>query len=186
MLSFTFASEAGAQPLGVDSDTTTVDTSDALNPDEFVPCAADPNAGVPANNRAGEAYGPGISEELTADLRDAVNTGLSEEGNPGLSDDAVSLRYLDDGRIIALDADDVEVQQLSAADRDEVSPQAVIPQEAKEIIGACLGFSWESGPLAEQIFREVTSVDKAIKFIIRRVGLGAAIGCVGGIIWHYI
>ncbi|QPK83158.1 hypothetical protein G7Y29_10060 [Corynebacterium qintianiae] len=62
----------------------------------------------------------------------------------------------------------------------------ILPDEVKRIIGACLGFSWESGPLAEAIFREVYDVRTAVKFVIRRIGLGAAIGCVGGIIWEYI
>lgn len=128
--------------------------------------------------------GAGITEPLTDKLR----TTLTENGLT-VPSSAVGIRHLDTGESVFVDGDGKNVGSLSKQKDDKkltVQPYGIIPGEAKRIIGACLGFSWQSGPLAEAIFREVTDVRTAVKFIIRRVGLGAAIGCVGGIIWEYI
>ncbi|MBG9332597.1 hypothetical protein I4J42_01695 [Corynebacterium belfantii] len=146
----------------------------------FQECANSPGNEVPEALPIGLEYGPGITESLTDELK--VNL---EANGKSVPSEASAIRHLDDGQSIYLNSDGKSAGELTPKNSTRAK-RGLIPQKAKEIIGACLGFSWESGPLAEVIFREVTSVKTAVKFVIRRIGLGAAIGCVGGIIWHYI
>lgn len=152
----------------------------------FHHCTARPNQPVPRAISLGDQYGPGISEPLTDHLRSQVDEGRATVKKENLPASAAALRYLDDGRILAVDHRGEEVSEISKASSGTTLRGVVLPDKAKEIIGACLGFSWEGGPLAEAIFRSVYDVKTAIKFLVRRLGLGAVIACAGGIVWHYL
>lgn len=147
---------------------------------EFIECEGVDHSTPPQAIRLGTQLGAGITEPLTPDLRIV----LAENGKP-VPESAVAIRHMDNGQSLLLDASGNEVEELVSKDSKR-NRRGIIPEEAKEIIAACLGVAWQSGPLAEAIFREVFTVRGAIKFLVRRIGLGAAIGCVGGIIWHYL
>ncbi len=157
--------------------------SNGLKDRQFQACASG-DAETPEALPVGEALGPGITEPLDNELRTSlIDNGFTVPAS------AVGVRHLDSGESVFVNSGGDNLGTLSgesAGTLEVAQPAGVIPAEAKRIIGACLGFSWATGPAAEAIFREVTSVKKAVKFIIRRIGLGAAIGCVGGIIWEYI
>ncbi len=180
-LCLTLAGEAHAAPAGQSTAQSPTDSTDS-----FVPCAQDVDSPVPTNTFEGEQYGPGISEEVTEELRKTLDTGLTNSGRAALPDDAASLRYLDNGEILVLDSEGEKVDEITNDGQPLIQARGVIPQEAKDIIEACLGLGVFSGGLAEELARQVSSVQTAIKFIIRRIGFGAAVGCVGGIIWHYV
>lgn len=146
----------------------------------FQECANSPGNKVPEALPIGLEYGPGITKPLTDELK-----GKFEAHGKSVPGGASAIRHLDDGQSIYLNSDGKSVGELTPKNSARVT-RGLIPPEAKEIIGACLGVAWESGAIAEAVFREVTLVQTAVKFVIRRIGLGAAIGCVGGIIWHYI
>lgn len=152
----------------------------------FHHCTARPNQPVPRAISLGDQYGPGISEPLTDHLRSQINEGLATVEKENLPASAAALRYLDDGRILAVNDRGEEVSEISEASSGTALRGFVLPDKAKEILGACLGFAWEGGPLAEAIFRSVYNVETAIKFLVRRLGLGAVIACAGGIVWHYL
>ncbi|WP_125197060.1 hypothetical protein [Corynebacterium bovis] len=152
----------------------------------FHHCTARPNQPVPRAISLGDQYGPGISEPLTDHLRSQINEGLATVEKENLPASAAALRYLDDGRILAVNDKGEEVSEISEASSGTALRGFVLPDKAKEILGACLGFAWEGGPLAEAIFRSVYNVKTAIKFLVRRLGLGAVIACAGGIVWHYL
>lgn len=154
--------------------------------DIFHHCAARPNQPVPRAISLGDQYGPGISEPLPDHLRFQVDEGLESVKKEALPASAAALRYLDDGRILAVDHRGEKVSEISGASSGTALRGVVLPDKAKEILGACLGFAWEGGPLAEAIFRSVYNVKTAIKFLVARLGLGAVIACAGGIVWHYL
>ncbi len=160
--------------------------SSATHPKErkFHKCAKS-GSKAPEAIAVGSNLGPGITEPLSKELRSK----LQENDSPAPST-AVGVRHLDSGESVFVDKEGNDIGSLSKGSSDsatQVQPYGLVfPDEAKRILGACLGFSWESGPIAEAIFREVTNVKTAVKFVVRRIGLGAAIGCAGGIVWEYI
>lgn len=160
--------------------------SEVVSAREFQTCARG-SGNPPVAMHEGEGLGDGITEPLSSDLRIAM-----EKNGFVVPASAIGIRHLDSGESVFVDKDGGNAGSLSAQNSNHsesepsITSYGILPDEAKRIIGACLGVSWESGPLAEAIFREVYDVRTAAKFLIPRVGLGAAIGCAGGIIWEYI
>ncbi|WP_420174397.1 hypothetical protein [Luteococcus sp. OSA5] len=60
-----------------------------------------------------------------------------------------------------------------------------VKDEVKRIIKACLGVGVVSGMTFEQLVQWLATPQNAAKFVIRRIGLAAAIGCIGGVIFEY-
>lgn len=145
----------------------------------------------------GSHLGPGTSETLTDELRVVTNQGLTSIGRSPLPNDAAALRYLNNGRIVAVDSSGSVTMEISKPDlapwaakrQDQLMktyPKNGIINEVKRIVGACLGFGGAGGMGFEQLVRWLSNPVTAAKFVIRRIGLVGAISCIGGIIWSYI
>ncbi len=145
----------------------------------------------------GSELGEGISEVVTEELREMVNQGLSSAGKNALPEETAALRYLLDGRILAVDAAGNQTAEVSSTSSDEsvLNPDAskepsMLPadlwDEVKRIVGACLGFGGAGGMGFEKLVRWLGNPMNAAKFVIRRIGLVGAVSCIGGIIWSYI
>ncbi|MEJ4112936.1 hypothetical protein ACGE24_07640 [Corynebacterium kroppenstedtii] len=65
-----------------------------------------------------------------------------------------------------------------------------VHDEIKAVVGACLGVGVVGGTtwkaLGEDVLVQLTTWRGAVKFVVRRIGLAAAVSCMGGIVWHYI
>lgn len=141
---------------------------------------------VPESTTDGEKYGAGISEKITDDVREIVNEGLTSTGREALPDEAYALRYLDSGAILVLDKDEELLGEITRYQPRSLIRDKGINEEAKGIIEACLGIGLHSGALTEELTQALASPRNAAKFVIRRIGVGAAVGCAGGIIWRYV
>ena len=162
----------------------------------FENCSASGSASPAQKTSLGADLGDGISEIVTDELRAVVNQGLSSVGKAPLKPETAALRYLANGKILAVDSSGHELAELSGADTPNPesatsSPSAIaqpesVWSEVKRIIGACLGFGGAGVMGFEQLVRWLGNPRNAIKFVIRRLGLFGAISCIGGIIWEYI
>lgn len=164
----------------------------------FQECLTLQRGEVAQETSLGSDLGEGISEVVTEELREVVNQGLSGVGKNLLPEETAALRYLVDGRTLAVDATGTQVAEISAADPNAPSGEftindssgsmrpADVLKEVKRIVGACLGFGGTSGMTFEQLVRWLGNPANAAKFVIRRIGLVGAVSCIGGVIWSYI
>ncbi|MFW9239209.1 hypothetical protein [Corynebacterium striatum] len=162
----------------------------------FEECQSGGYAGDRAKETSlGEGTGPGKSEELSSDELKQANEGLAKAGRGTLPDSTVALRYYDDGTTGAIDKNGNVIQKLN--DTDNVSSDGAgavttysVHDEIKSVVGACLGVGAGGGTtwkaLGEDVLIQLTSWRTAVKFVIRRIGLMAAVSCMGGIVWHYV
>lgn len=125
------------------------------------------------------------TEDISPADREEINETLGDEAIP---EEAAALRFngdtvdvLDeDGTVIPIDRG-----QLTVND-GQIQPQGV-GDEIKRTVGACLGIDFAAHVGAwEAIESQVNSWDKAAKFVLRRVGLVAAISCGGGVFAEYL
>lgn len=187
MLGASLAPAAFAEPLqSQDTSQEVVTTAEKqIEATEFQECATG-DFPVPESTSDGDQYGPGISEKITDEVREIVNDGLTSTGRLALPEEAEALRYLDDGAILILDENEEILGEITRYQPRSLVRTKGINQEAKDLIEACLGLGVFSGQAAEQAAQALTSPQNAVKFIVRRIGVGAAVGCAGGIIWHYL
>ena len=183
-----------------------IDSVESTSVNEFRPCFQGNSHEISAEvTSLGDDLGDGISETVTEEVRAVVNKGLVGSGENPLPDEAAVLRYMSDGRILAIDSNGHQVTQVSGPSSNSVSNQSSLPagsgessasgmnvspqgifNEVKRIIGACLGFGGAGGMGFEQLVRWLGNPVNAAKFVIRRIGIVGAISCIGGIIWEYI
>lgn len=90
----------------------------------------------------------------------------------------------DDATVTIVDA----AGQVLERQPTPTGPQARgVTDEIKRVVGACIGIDFFGAVGAwEAIESQVNSWDKAAKFVLRRVGLVAAISCGGGIFAEYL
>ena len=125
------------------------------------------------------------TERLTEQDRQAINQSF---GYSALPSEASSLQRNGD-KIDVLDANGnklpIDVSKLSET-TPTVQPYSAT-DEIKRAVGACLGIDFFGAVGAwEAIESQVTDWKKAAKFVLRRVGLIAALSCGGGIFAEYL
>lgn len=154
--------------------------------------------GAPSESVAGDAC-PAVDsvaasdqdrvEYLTDEDVDAFNKNLIEAGNVPLHDDVVALEFREDDSVVEKLADGEEylrprsvhnAMPLVAAGANSVT------DEIKRAVGACLGVSLNATNFWKSFVEELSSWDKAVKFVVRRIGVVGAVSCLGGIVWEYI
>lgn len=149
------------------------------------------NAETPAAAEEITTDGPHI-EELDQATISEFNKGLSAAGAELIEPGTTALEYQPDGSVIGHKSDGSTYQRHAAGSAptelpaQKVATAGLIPQEIKDVVGACLGISAGATGLWAGIAEQVGSWDKAVKFVVRRVGVVAAVSCMGGIVWHYI
>lgn len=125
------------------------------------------------------------TEKLTEQDRQVINKSL---GYSALPSEADALRK-DGDEVHVLNAEGdklpIDVKKLSE------TPFTVEPysatDEIKRAVGACLGIDFFGAVGAwEAIESQVTDWKKAAKFVLRRVGLVAALACGGGVFAEYL
>lgn len=152
-------------PLTVVSATAAADTTDPLGIEEVVTT--------------------GGTERLMPGDREAINQSLGYEAVPA---EAVSLRFTGE-KIEVLDAEGavIPVSAGQQAPRPGQVQAAGVGDEIKRVVGACLGIDFFGAVTAwEAIESQVNTWNKAAKFVLRRVGLIAALSCGGGIFAEYL
>lgn len=186
------AAPENAQVIGTAQKSSVESPADASA--EFVACPT-ADLPVPKATDLGSNLGTGISEKLNAETLATVNASLVQAGKKPLPSNVVAMRYLNSGKIHALNAAGESVRTLGssstmtvrAGDRLNVAqPAGWLHPQVKKIIGACLGFGGAGGMGFEALVRYLSTPANAVKFVIRRIGIAGAISCVGGIIWLYI
>lgn len=131
-------------------------------------------------------------EELDQATLAEFNKSLSAAGAELIEPGTTALEYRPDGSVIGHKSDGstyqrhVDQGEPGELPAQEVTTAGLIPQEIKDVVGACLGISAGASGLWAGIAEQVSSWDKAVKFVVRRVGVVAAVSCMGGIVWHYI
>lgn len=149
------------------------------------------------------------TEPLTDQQRIEINAALKEVGKKPVGQAASKLKYFDDGKVLAVDGSGSTVSVLSTGNSTvgsvsaviaspssgsaagesasgNVAAKGVIPNEVKEIIGACLGFGSTGALSFEALVQKLATPANAAKFVVRRLGVFGAVSCAGGIIWKYI
>lgn len=93
-----------------------------------------------------------------------------------------------DGGITATLDDAKQDVQVRAA--NDPSTWDKVHEEIKRAVGACLGVGVQGGTtwaaLGENVLVQLTSWRTAVQFVVRRIGLAAAVSCLGGIVWEYV
>ncbi|WP_404287173.1 hypothetical protein [Glutamicibacter arilaitensis] len=150
---------------------------------------------VPTTSDLGAMLGPGISEELTSGQIKMLNQSRVSQGKKPFAGDFTGIRYFDSGRIVSLDSSGRVIEELASSDvasgfviSDKESPGnfaqvASFTSEAKRVLKACLGLD---ALTIEALVQELATPKNAVKFVVRRIGVFAAVACAGGIIWEYI
>lgn len=172
----------------------------------FQPCQGVRNGSIPRVINVGESLGAGVTESLTPQMRLEIRRGLVGSGRPDPRN-LFAVRHLDSGEILLLDEQGRVISRLGGhhadssgavgfgpvrRDRDRPgdpgpgNPGINYRKEVKRIVGACLGVGSVSGMTFEQLVRWLATPSTAVKFVVRRIGLAAAVGCIGGIIWEYL
>lgn len=145
----------------------------------------------------GDNLGKGISEKVSPQLLRKINDGLSSAGRDKLPENTVALRYLDSGKTVGVSSDGKITASLDDGKRDVAvrtpgDPNAgnSVHDEIKRAVGACLGIGTQGATtwaaLGEGVLAELASWETAVKFAVRRIGVVAAVSCLGGIVWEYI
>jgi hypothetical protein len=114
----------------------------------------------------------------------ALNASLTEQGRNPLPAGTAGFQISDDATVTIVDA----TGQVLDRQPTSTAPQARgVTDEIKRVVGACIGIDFFGAVGAwEAIESQVDSWDKAAKFVLRRVGLIAAISCGGGIFAEYL
>lgn len=188
---------AGAPVVAAEQNAVTLSTSPLDAPQQFEACAAS-GLEAPKAIKLGSNLGPGISERIDKATLQVLNTSMKAAEKKPLPSNVYAVRYLDSGRIVALNKKGAVVQEISAATSSNVAApgleaggklfaaKAILHPEVKRIIGACLGFGGAGGMGFEALVRYLANPINAAKFVIRRIGIAGAISCIGGVIWLYI
>ena len=114
----------------------------------------------------------------------ALNASLAAQGRNPLPAGTAGFQISDDATVTIVDA----AGQVLERQPTPTGPQARgVTDEIKRVVGACIGIDFFGAVGAwEAIESQVNSWDKAAKFVLRRVGLVAAISCGGGIFAEYL
>lgn len=135
-----------------------------------------------------QQYADGETKLTDAD-RKVVNDSFEKMGLKPLPDEVDTLKTEND-KIVALDAGGGEVTLDKSVDKPKpgaITAQAGVGDEIKRVVGACLGIDFFAATSAwAAIESQVTDWDKAAKFVLRRVGLIAALSCGGGVFAEYL
>ena len=155
----------------------------------FAECASFPNHKA-VESEIGKDRGHGISEEVSNETLTKINAGLSEANKKPLPKDTKVLRYLENGDILALNQQGKELGKVerpkATVPGNQVEENGIVHPEVKRIVNACLGTGTIAGMNFETFVRWIATPQNAVRFVIRRIGIVAAIACVGGIIWEYM
>lgn len=142
------------------------------------------DAGIAATQQ----YADGETKLTDAD-RKTVNDSFEKMGLKPFPDEVETLKTEND-QIVALDAEGNEVALDKSMDKPKpgaITAQAGVGHEIKRVVGACLGIDFFAATSAwAAIESQVTDWDKAAKFVLRRVGLIAALSCGGGVFAEYL
>ncbi len=96
------------------------------------------------------------------------------------------MEYRTDGSVVGYLSDGTTYQRSAAALENNPALRSGVVDEIKRVVGACLGVSLATTGFWASIEAELTSWDRAAKFLVRRLGVLGAVSCAGGIIWEYI
>lgn len=154
------------------------------------------SATASAATASGESEIPNSTTSTSAQIE---TTKLSEQdrqainktfGHPVLPPEASALQK-DSDKVHVLDANGrklpVDVATLSEDSSNVQLYSASAGDEIKRAVGACIGVDLVGSVTAwEAIESQVTDWNKAAKFVLRRVGLVAALSCGGGIFAEYL
>ncbi|WP_229053444.1 hypothetical protein [Aeromicrobium sp. Leaf350] len=113
-----------------------------------------------------------------------INAGLTTAGRAPLPTDTVALR--DSGESFAAVTSAGSLVERTAEDEPATAARGVIPKKIKEVVAACLGVSVAATGFWAAIVEQLTSWKKAVKFVVRRLGVVGAVSCMGGIVWKYL
>ncbi|KZF00592.1 MULTISPECIES: hypothetical protein [unclassified Rhodococcus (in: high G+C Gram-positive bacteria)] len=133
----------------------------------------------PAVSATVEEFVPVSAEEVAS-----LNASLAEQGRNPLPAGTAGFQISDDATVTIVD----ETGNVLDRQPTPTGPQARgVTDEIKRVVGACLGIDFFGAVGAwEAIESQVNSWDKAAKFVLRRVGLIAALSCGGGIFAEYL
>lgn len=155
-----------------------------------VPASAQPSVGPgPTTGEAQEQEQPVDQdrvEQIDAEKLVLFNDQLAAAGNEQILTGTVALEYRTDGSVVGYLADGTTYEQSAAALENNPLLRAGIVDEIKRVVAACLGVSLTATGFWASIEAELTSWDRAAKFLVRRLGVLGAVSCAGGIIWEYI
>lgn len=125
-------------------------------------------------------------EQIDAEKLVLFNDQLAAAGNEQILTGTVALEYRTDGSVVGYLADGTTYERSAAALENNPLLRAGIVDEIKRVVAACLGVSLTATGFWASIEAELTSWDRAAKFLVRRLGVLGAVSCAGGIIWEYI
>ncbi|OZD19484.1 hypothetical protein CH253_15800 [Rhodococcus sp. 06-156-3C] len=125
-------------------------------------------------------------EQIDAERLVLFNDQLAAAGNEQILTGTVALEYRTDGSVVGYLADGTTYERSAAALENNPLLRAGIVEEIKRVVAACLGVSLTATGFWASIEAELTSWDRAAKFLVRRLGVLGAVSCAGGIIWEYI
>lgn len=141
-----------------------------------------------AGTETTQQYANGETKLTDAD-RKVVNDSFEKMGLKPLPNEVDTLKTEND-KIVALDAEGNEITLDKSMDEPKPGPitaQAGVGHEIKRVVGACLGIDFFAATSAwAAIESQVNDWDKAAKFVLRRVGLIAALSCGGGVFAEYL
>lgn len=153
-----------------------------------VPATAQPSEGSAATPGAVEdqPVDQDRVEQIDAEKLVLFNDRLAAVGNEQIPAGTVALEYRTDGSVVCYFADGTTYERSAAALENNSMLRAGIVDEIKRVVAACLGVSLTATGFWASIEAELTSWDRAAKFLVRRLGVLGAVSCAGGIIWEYI
>lgn len=136
------------------------------------------------------------SFELTGEYADLVKRGdggidaLDADGHTIFSvdapwaydadGDAVPTHFEIDGKTI------VQVVEHNDSFDYGIVADPTLREHIKKVVGGCLGISTDATSFWGGVIEQITRWDKAVKFVVRRIGVLGAVSCMGGIVWQYI
>ncbi|MBE9372934.1 hypothetical protein IQ251_00585 [Saccharopolyspora sp. HNM0983] len=126
---------------------------------------------------------PGDRIDLTQDDIEHINAVLTAEGRGALPEGTTALEITSDE--VARPLDSAGNQLGSPAASDTFQARNAVIDEIVEVVAACLGTT-PAGLSLQGVLEQINTWQKAAKFVLRRIGLFAAISCGGGIFAHYL
>lgn len=125
------------------------------------------------------------TEKLTEQDRLAINKSF---GYSALPEQASALqRNGDKINVLNDNGDEIPIGVTKLSQTGPTVQSYSATDEIKRVVGACLGIDFFGAVGAwEAIESQVTDWDKAAKFVLRRVGLVAAVSCGGGVLAEYL
>lgn len=153
-----------------------------------VPASAQPTSGTDSTPNAvqDQPADQDRVEQIDAEKLVLFNEQLAAVGNEQIPAGTVALEYRTDGSVVGYMENGTTYERSAAALEGNPMLRAGVVDEIKRVVAACLGVSLTATGFWASIEAELTSWDRAAKFLVRRLGVLGAVSCAGGIIWEYI